>query len=221
VTNTLRDLQALRDVGLVELRRDNTGKALREDGSFVYQKAAVARQIPMSYFQGPARLPKKPSVGASRRAKPLLKEKPLSLPTEQGVLDICRRGEDQAYEFKAPGVDASKLAKEVAAFLNTRSGGMIFYGIDDSGRILGTDVSRQRLDQPLQNAVRNSISPATHVHLRSLTVMGTEILIVMVPPWNRKEVYFYEGRAYVRKGTNAFPARPEEIKRLYKGEYVA
>src|SRR6266853_2051683 len=217
LTNTLRDLQALRDVGLIELKRDGTGKSVKKDGSFVYEKAPVARHVPMSYFQRPARLKKEPGATPSRKPRALPNAKPIPMPTEQQVLDICRQGEDQAYEFKAQGADASKLAKEVAAFLNTRSGGVILYGVDDTGRIVGTDLARQRLDQPLQNAVRNSISPAAHIQLRSLKVMGTEILVIIVPPWNRKDVYFYDGRAYVRKGTNAFPAKPEEIRKLHRG----
>ncbi len=221
LTNTLRDLQALRDVGLIELRRTGDGKSLKKDGSLVYEKAAVARHIPVSYFQRPARIDKEPGPVSSRRPKTLSKAKPMSVPTEHEVLDICRQGEDQTHEFKAPGVEASKLAKEVAAFLNTGRGGMIFYGVDDAGRIVGTDVAQQRLDQPLQNAVRNTISPAAQIELRSLKVMGTEILVIIIPPWNRKDVYFYDGRAYVRRGTNAFPAKPEEIRKLHRGEYVA
>jgi hypothetical protein len=221
LTNTLRDLQALREVGLIEPRRDSEGNGLRKDGSLVYEKSSLARHIPLTYFHGPVRIAASAPVRSSRKTRTPPKATPLPIPTEQEVLDICSRGEDQTYEFKGPGAEPSKLAKEVAAFLHNRSGGMILYGIDDSGRIVGTDVVRQRLDQPLQNAVRNSISPAAHFQLRSLKVMGTEILVISVPPWNRKEVYFYEGRAYVRKGTNAFQARPEEIRRLDHGEYVA
>ncbi len=220
LTNTLRDLQALRDVGLIELRLDADGNGVKKDGSVVYEKSSVARHIPLHYFQGPVRIKKSGLAERSNKQRTPSKAKPLPMPTEQEVLDICSRGEDQTYEFKGPGAEPNKLAKEVGAFLNTRTGGMILYGVDDNGRIVGTDVVRQRLDQSLQNAVRNTISPAAHIQLRSLKVMGTDILVIIVPPWNRKDVYFHEGRAYVRKGTNAFPARPEEIGRLYKGEHV-
>lgn len=221
LTNTLRDLQALREVALIELRRDPDGNSLKKDGSLVYEKSSLARHIPVNYFQGPVRIETSPRSRPSKKSKALAKAKPVRMPTEQEVLDICSRGEDQIYEFKGQGVDATKLAKEVGAFLNTRSGGMILYGVDDGGRLVGSDLTRQRLDQPLQNAVRHSISPTAHIDLRSVTVMGTEILVIIVPPWNRKNVYFYDGRPYVRKGTNAFPAKPDEITKLHRGEYVA
>jgi len=142
------------------------------------------------------------------------------MPSEQEILDICKHGEDQSYEFKAAGTEARKLAREICAMLNTKRGGILFYGVDDDGTIHGTDVSRQKLDQPLQNSVKNSISPAATVALKSASVLGTEILVVIVPPWNRREVYQFDERVLIRKGTNVFAARPEELKRLHRGIYV-
>ena len=100
--------------------------------------------------------------------------------------------------------------------LNTKSGGLVFYGVDDNGTITGTDVSRQRLDQPLQNSIKNSISPAASVTLKSVSVMGSEILVILVPPWNRRDVYQFDEKVLIRKGTNVFAARPEELKKLHQ-----
>lgn len=221
LTNTLRDLQALREVGLIELRRDSDGNGLKKEGSPVYEKSSLARHIPMTYFQGPVRI--EPSAGTHARntRKPLAKTKPLRMPTEQEVLDICRQGEDQVSEFKGPGVEMYKIAKEVAAFLHNRAGGIVFYGINDSGKVVGTDLPLQRFDQPFQNALRHSVAPAPQVQLRPLQIMGTDIVVILVAPWNRKVVYYFDNRAYVRRGTNAFPAKPEEIRKLHHGEYVA
>ncbi len=97
---------------------------------------------------------------------------------------------------------------------------MIFYGVDDDGAIQGSDVKRQRFDQPLQNSVKNSISPAVMVALKSISVMGSELLIIIVPPWNRKDVYQFDEKVLIRKGTNVFAAKPEELKKLHRGEYV-
>ena len=54
-----------------------------------------------------------------------------------------------------------------------------------------------------------------------MSVLGTEILVVVVQPWNKRDVYFYEERAYIRKGTNAFRATAKEIRKLHLGQYVA
>lgn len=56
--------------------------------------------------------------------------------------------------------------------------------------------------------------------MRSIRAIGTELIAVLVPPWNRRDIYFYEERVYVRKGTNVFVATPDEIKRLHRGQHV-
>src|SRR5437879_4234925 len=82
LTNTLRDLQALRDVGLIELKLDEAGRSLKKDGSFVYEKAPVARHVPMSYFQRPARIEKKAGTATARKSKALPLTRPVLMPTE-------------------------------------------------------------------------------------------------------------------------------------------
>lgn len=135
-------------------------------------------------------------------------------------MDMCKSGEDQILEFKAAGTDVRKITKEIGAMLHTRLGGIILYGVDDDGTIHGTDVTRQKLDQPLQNSIKNSIAPAAVVALKSVSVLGTEVLVVIVPPWNRKDVYQFDERVFLRKGTNVFTAKPEELRKLHRGEYV-
>ena len=94
---------------------------------------------------------------------------------------------------------------------------MIFYGVEDDGAIAGTDKRRQELDQPLQNSVRNAISPALIIDLQEKDVLGYKIILIRIPPWNKKDVYQYEGRVYLRHGTNVFFAKPEESKKLHDG----
>ena len=104
---------------------------------------------------------------------------------------------------------------------NTRSGGIIIYGIEDDGSISGTDTSRQKFDQSLHNSVRNTIDPPLTVQLHSVSVMqGTEVLVIIVPPRDTRHVYQHDGRVLLRRGTNAFVAKPEEAKKLHKGQFV-
>ena len=145
---------------------------------------------------------------------------PISLPSETDILDMCKNGEDQTLEFKAARTDVRKITREIAAMLNTRLGGMIFYGVDDDGTIRGSDLTRQKLDQPLQNSIKNSVAPAAVATLKSVSVLGSEVLVVIVPPWNRKDVYQFDDRVLLRKGTNVFAAKPEESRKLHRGDYV-
>src|SRR5207249_3004998 len=129
-------------------------------------------------FRGPSRLTATPARIKSVSAKvPLRRPRPLKVPSEKELLDICNNGEDQLYEFKGAGTLIQRVTKEIAAMLNTRQGGMIFYGVEDDGTIQGTDTTRQRFDQPLQNSVKNTISPAATVKLHAVSVIGTEILV--------------------------------------------
>ncbi len=104
--------------------------------------------------------------------------------------------------------------------LNTREGGLIFYGVEDDGTIQGSDVSRQKFDQPLQNSVKNSIAPAATISLKTAVVIGSELLVIIVPPWNRKDVYHFDEKVLIRKGTNIFAAKPEQSRKLHNGQYV-
>ncbi|MDA2910552.1 ATP-binding protein [Nitrospiraceae bacterium AH_259_D15_M11_P09] len=217
-THILNDLQKLRDVGLIEPKLDRKGNTVRVQEYLVYQKVPLARHIPLTYFQGPAktRIPSSAPV-SSKTAGRQAKAKALPIPKEKDILDICRHGEDQTYEFKGAGVEVKKITREIAAFLNTRQGGIVFYGVEDDGTIAGTDRSRQKLDQAVQNSVRDSIAPPANIHLRSTKVLGTEIILIIIPPWNRRDVYTYDDRVLIRKGTNVFVAKHEETKKLHRG----
>jgi predicted HTH transcriptional regulator len=219
VKNVHRDLRRLADIGLIE-ERTKGGETLEKDGFALYDKTPLARTVPLSYFDGPVRLPNRKEVVTAAPKGKGKRPQPLPVPTETTILDMCKSGEDQILEFKAAGTDVRKITKEVAAMLHTRLGGMILYGVDDDGTISCSDVSRQKLDQPLQNSIKNAIAPAAVISLNSVSVLGTEVLVVIVPPWNRRDVYQFDEKVYLRKGTNVFAAKPEELRKLHRGECV-
>ncbi len=219
VKNVHRDLRRLADIGLIE-ERTKGGETLEKDGFALYDKTPLARTVPLSYFDGPVRLPNRNEVVTAAAKGKGKRPQPLPVPTETTILDMCKSGEDQILEFKAAGTDVRKITKEVAAMLHTWLGGMILYGVDDDGTISGSDVSRQKLDQPLQNSIKNAIAPAAVISLNSVSVLGTEVLVVIVPPWNRRDVYQFDEKVYLRKGTNVFAAKPEELRKLHRGECV-
>jgi DNA-binding transcriptional ArsR family regulator len=216
-----QDIEKLRDMELIQEKKDSKGKVIKKGGSTVFEKVPVIRHIPISYFGDVAdtsKLVKKSSKGRGRIAKPAR----IHVPSENEILDICRLGEDQLYEFKAPGVGADKITKEIAGFLHTKGGGIILYGVEDDGSIIGADMRRQDLDQKIQNSVRNTVSPSPSVEIKERRVLGAAVLLVVVPPWDRKTIYqnTMDGRYYIRRGTNIFALKPDEIKKLSQGVYV-
>ncbi|TSC57220.1 MAG: hypothetical protein Greene041679_381 [Parcubacteria group bacterium Greene0416_79] len=214
---TLQDLQKMRDMDLVIAKKNDSGILLKRDNSVVYEKHPLLKHLSKSYFEDPTQIPQpKKNRTSSKRA--LITS--LKIPSEQETLDICRSGEDQLYEFKSAGTDARTISKEVGAFANTKMGGVLFYGVQDDGSIENADVKRQVFDQRTQNSIRNTISPAISVKIVEKDVLGHKIFLIIVPAWNRKNVYQYENRVYLRQGTNVFIAKPEEIRRLHSGKSV-
>jgi hypothetical protein len=216
-----QDIEKLRDLELIQEKKDGKGNIIKKDGSTVYEKNPVIRHVPISYFGDVAnttKLVKKTMKGQAKIAKPAT----IHIPSENEILDICKQGEDQLYEFKGPGVAADKITKEIAGFLHAKGGGLIFYGIEDDGSIIGADMRRQDLDQKIQNSVRNTVSPPPSIEIKERKVMGSTVLLVVVPPWDRKTIYqnTLDGRYYIRRGTNIFALRPDEIKKLSQGVFV-
>ena len=216
------DVGKLRDVELILPKKDGNGNVIKKAGSTVYEKAPLIRHIPTSYFGDAADTAKLVKKRPSQRAK-VPKQASIHVPSENEILDICKHGEDQLYEFKAPGVAAEKATKEIAGFLHTKGGGIIFYGIDDHGTIIGADMTRQDFDQKIHNSVRNTVSPPPLVEIKERKVVGSVVLMVVVPPWDRRTIYqnTMDGRYYIRRGTNIFALKPEEIRKLHQGEFVA
>lgn len=225
VNNVRRDLTLLSDAGLIQALLED-GKPVKKDGFPVYDKVPLARTIPSRYFIAPSRLPVKADIEAvtnvKKSRKPSRIPLPLTIPNEEEVLQIAKNGEDQIYEFKRQGTDIPKITKEIAAMLNTNQGGIIFYGIEDDGSIEGSDLTAQQLDQPIQNSIRSTISPSVNVKIKSVQVMGSTVIIILVPPWNRRDVYVHvqNEKVYIRKGTNVFAAKQDELKKLHSGIIV-
>ena len=141
--NTLTDLSKMKALELIITKKDVEGKVVLKDNSPLYEKNPLIDFLSSKYFKEYA-----PSQGKLYVKKVETKGKhdrvpsQFSIPSETEILDICRNGEDQRYEFKSQGTDVQKLTKEISAFANTRSGGLILYGVADDGSIHGTDVPR-------------------------------------------------------------------------------
>lgn len=215
------DLGKIRDMELIKEKKDSRGDVIKMDGHTVYEKTPLIRHVSVSYFGDVANTSKLVRLGRRERGG-ISRSGRIHVPAENEILDICKQGEDQIYEFKAPGVSTDKITREIAGFLHTKGGGIIFYGVDDNGVIIGADMRRQDLDQKIQNSVRNTVSPAPSVEIKERNVMGSKVLLVVVQPWDRRTIYqdTMDGRYYIRRGANIFALRPEEIRKLHRGVYV-
>lgn len=219
LVGTLHDLQKMRDMELISPRQNGDGTTMKRDNSVVYERAPLLKHLSPSYFREPEKLAAKKPRGEGRKSKNR-SVGAISIPSNKETLDICSSGEDQLYEFKTAGTQAEKIAKEICAFANTRMGGIVFYGVEDDGSIAGADMSRQRFDQMIQNSIKHNITPTPAIRLVQQDVLGYKIILIAVPPWNKKEVHHFQDGVYIRRGTNVFKTKADETRKLHNGEYV-
>ena len=125
--------------------------------------------------------------------------------------------ENEKTEFKSTVTD--KSMKELVAFANT-SGGTIYYGVDDSGRVAGLDDIDAEYSR-LTNLIRDSISPDITLFLATEICEQNDMkyIRVEVSSGTRKPYYLKskgirpEG-VYVRQGASSVPASEERIKAM-------
>jgi predicted HTH transcriptional regulator len=130
--------------------------------------------------------------------------------------DALHSGETETVEFKKEIKDRHTLLKDITAFANTR-GGTVFIGIvDGTLEILGVEAARSErrdaFDRGLRDSIRNSIQPSPDVAI-DYPCMNDRIVARIFVPAGR-EPHSFEGRYYVREGTQSRYVTDGEIARL-------
>lgn len=114
---------------------------------------------------------------------------------------VLQEGEGQFIEFKE-SFDKS-LAKEIVAFANA-SGGKIFLGINDKGKVKGVNVNN-KLKSQLQDMARNC-DPAIKINLDNID----NTIVIEVLEGNDKP-YKCSNGFYVRQGANSQKMNRDDI----------
>jgi ATP-dependent DNA helicase RecG len=122
---------------------------------------------------------------------------------------IFNEGESYTVEFKK-SADKS-LASEVCAFANA-SGGRVFIGVDDSGRVIGTDVSNAARSR-IQDTI-NKIEPPLKADIEVLT---NNIIAVTVPEGTQKPYSCPQG-FYLRSGPNSQKLARDSLIEFFRNE---
>ena len=220
LSSVLQDLEKLRDFELIQEKKDSSNNIIKKNKSTILEKTSLVKHISINYFE-PIASTSILVKDKSAKKKNSKGNNKIKIPNEKEILEISKNGEDQMFEFKAPGVGIEKITREVAGLLHTKNGGIVFYGIDDDGTIIGSDIKRQDMDQRIQNSTRNTINPHPNVDVVNRNIMGSDVLLIVVNPWDKKTIYqFNDQRYYIRKGTNVFALKPDELKKLHHGQYV-
>ena len=121
---------------------------------------------------------------------------------------ILSEGESYTMEFKE-SADKS-LSSEVCAFANA-SGGRILIGVQDSGRVVGTDVSNAARSR-IQDTI-SKIKPRLNVNIK---VLGS--IVVLTVPEGTNKPYSCSDGFYLRSGPNSQKLERDSIIELFQSE---
>jgi len=119
--------------------------------------------------------------------------------------------ESQRVELKESLSQLDDALKSVCAFLNHK-GGIVYFGVNDKGIIIGLDVSDKTLRKISQQII-SRIKPEIAPEIKEAEEMGKSIIQVKVPEGSNKP-YFLNGIAYKKIGTEKRAIPPDELKRI-------
>lgn len=143
------------------------------------------------------------------------------------LLEKIDQGESSTVEFKRKTVNPVKIAKEIAAFANTK-GGYLFIGVEDNGKIKGVHSEKSEISL-LETACHFHISPPIeNLEIDVFAVNGREIVVLEVPesPLKPHKIILQDKetgknykRAYIRVGEKSIEASSEMARLMtYQNE---
>lgn len=137
---------------------------------------------------------------------------------KQDLKNLIATGESSFLEFKHKVSSPEKIAKEIAAFANTK-GGTILIGVGDTGELVGTE-SYMEEEFWLSQAAKDLCIPSVAIRIELLNIGSRDILIVEVPEVEKKPIYV-KGKevriVYVRQKDESLVASDDMVEVLKRG----
>ena len=100
------------------------------------------------------------------------------------LLEFIEEGENIQCEFKRKFSTQEKIAREMIAFANTKSG-IILFGVDDDKKIIGVE-SEKETTELVKDTALNYCEPPLKYSIEYKEINGKEIVIVLIPESNKK-----------------------------------
>lgn len=138
--------------------------------------------------------------------------------SKKDLKNLIATGESSFLEFKHRIPSPEKIAKEIAAFANSK-GGKILIGVADNGEIVGIE-SYMEEEFWISQAVEDCCIPSPEIAIQLVSFNGTDVLLIDVPEIAEKPI-FVKGEkkrtVYVRRKDESVVASDEVIEVLKKG----
>jgi predicted HTH transcriptional regulator len=96
-----------------------------------------------------------------------------------GIIEIIKNGESKWVEFKSKLPPDDIVSKNIVAFANTK-GGIIVFGVDDRGTVLGIDENRIESSMKQLSRLASSLLPIP-AEIGSVIYNGRTLLYMVVP----------------------------------------
>jgi predicted HTH transcriptional regulator len=133
-----------------------------------------------------------------------------------GLKLLIEEGEGFELEFKRKISSPLKIAKTISSFANT-SGGMILFGVDDDGTIVGVESEKTELDL-IDEAAEYYCSPPVSISIMIIPYNHRDVIVATVEESDAKPHYVNdennEQNVYIRVNDNSVLASKEVIKVL-------
>lgn len=119
--------------------------------------------------------------------------------------------ESQTVELKRSLAQLGDALKSICGFLNHK-GGMVYFGVNDDGRVIGLDVSDKTL-RKISQLASQKIKPEVALEIKEIRKEDKSVIEVRIREGGNKP-YFLEGVAYKRTGTEDRIMPPDELKKI-------
>ncbi len=123
---------------------------------------------------------------------------------------LVKTGESGFLEFKRTISSPEKVAREIAAFANTR-GGILLIGVNDNKSVIGVE-SYYEEEMALEKALDYYCQPAVDADIEILPYYERELIIVRIPEAEKKPIYVdADGKrtVYIREKDKSLQASKE------------
>lgn len=130
--------------------------------------------------------------------------------------NLIEEGEGFELEFKRKVSSPKKIAKTLSSFANTR-GGLILFGVDDDGSIIGVESEKSELDL-IDESAKIFCDPPVDISIRIVPCNHKDVIVAAVDESSDKPHYVVddddEKKVFIRVNDSTVIASKEVVKVL-------
>ncbi len=119
--------------------------------------------------------------------------------------------ESEIVELKSSTSEFKEAIVSLSAMLNKHSKGMVYFGINDVGNVLGQQIGKSTL-KDISKAISDWIEPKVYPDIQSKKIQGKDCIVVKVS--GHDAVYSARGRYYLRMGEEDKKLSVDELRHL-------